>query len=122
MVTVMKDNQRLRAQLLRETAPAAPKNNVENECDLFFLSMAKHVEKLRPDEQIKVKMEVSNVVLGAALQAAQSNSLQDDSHHLLAFHQHSPIPSHQSDLTLDSESSSSYSFQANQSHTNYTRL
>lgn len=40
------------------------------ECGIFFLTMAKNVKKLHPDKQIRVKMEVSNIVLRATLQAA----------------------------------------------------
>nr|CAI5865753.1 unnamed protein product [Callosobruchus analis] len=94
MVTVMKDNQRLRSQLLQSTHAVLNKP-VDDECELFFLSMAKHVKKLRPHEQIRVKMELDS----------------------------STPPPHQSELSLDpsTESISSYTFQDNQQH-NFTNL
>lgn len=66
IITVMKDNQRLRAELDR-----VPADKKKDECDLFFLSLAKSVKKLRPREQIRVKMEVSQIVWGAELNATR---------------------------------------------------
>ncbi|XP_049832859.1 uncharacterized protein LOC126273354, partial [Schistocerca gregaria] len=50
MVKIMKDNQRLHSQVLLQSAHATSSDNVDNECELFFLSMAKNVKKFHPDE------------------------------------------------------------------------
>lgn len=66
LVDIMKSNNRMRSQIMRPPAPPAV-HIPDDEIDLFFLSLAKTVKKLPSNEQIRLKMGISNLVFQAEL-------------------------------------------------------
>jgi hypothetical protein len=72
MLSVMKDNNRLRSQLFQNPPTVSHSKCEHDECEMFFLSLAKTVKKLAPLEQVEVKMGVSEIVFLAELNSTKS--------------------------------------------------
>ena len=64
LVDIMKSNHRIRSQLMRAPEPPAV---LDDDIDLFFRSLAKSVKRLPQNEQVRLKMNISNLVFEAEL-------------------------------------------------------
>jgi hypothetical protein len=85
----MKDNNRLRSHLV-QNPPTVSHNTCEHdECEMFFLGLAKTVKKLVPMEQVKVKMGVSKIVFLAELNSTKNITQFNNNYQ----YQHLPSPS-----------------------------
>jgi hypothetical protein len=93
LVSIMKSNSRMRSQQLSQNQSATSQSCLHDEEEMFFLSLARFVKKLKPEERIRVKSEVSQVVFQAEyrnLQNPQHYNQQDQ------FYIQSPATSEQS--------------------------
>jgi hypothetical protein len=102
VVSIMKDNNRLRSQLIQNPPTVSHSNCEHDECEMLFLSLARTVKKLAPAEQVKVKMGVSKIVFLAELNSTKNITQFNNNYQ----YQHLPSPS-----TIDS--SGSFSSAAN---------
>lgn len=64
LVDIMKSNNRIRSQIMQPPRPPAVP---DDDIDLFFKSLAKSVKRLPQNEQVRLKMGISNLVFEAEL-------------------------------------------------------
>jgi hypothetical protein len=62
----------LRSQLIQNPPTISHSTCEHDECEMFFLSLAKTIKKLAPAEQVKVKMGVSKIVFLAELNSTKN--------------------------------------------------
>lgn len=73
LVSIMKSNSCMRSQQLSQNQSATSQSYLHDEEEMFFLSLARFVKKLKPEERIRVKSEVSQVVFQAEYRNLQNS-------------------------------------------------